>query len=252
MIRNIIDILVSIGYSGYLLFFFLAVGDRGLILIRKNIIVFGIIGAILFIVLESGLIYLTSSVFTLGYISKMGEAEYILKLSFKILAAPHISYCLVEDPTISIYWKQEMIIAPPVLTFITFTMIGVLIYLKVSMTNSSSRPTESVATVEEGRTDQSSTEVQKKTEIDRFPPLQITMSNPTFSFIFNDILTSNSTIIDLGLQESMEIPDQQQSTSIEIESDCEETIKPASSSQKRPPVGKLKAFQLAPFMIHSA
>ena len=250
MIRNIIDLLVSIGYSGYLLFFFLAVGDRGLILIRKNIIVFGIIGAILFIVLESGLIYLTSSVFTLGNISKMGEAEYILKLSFKILSAPHISYCLVEDPTISIYWKQEMVIAPPVLTFITFTMIAVLIYLKVSMTNSSSRPT--VATAEEGRTDQSSTEVKKIAEINRFPPLQITMSNPTFSFIFNDISTSNNTIIGLGFQDSIEISDQQQSTSVVIENDCEETITPASSSQKRPPVGKLKASQLAPFMIQSA
>ena len=145
-----------------------------------------------------------------------------------------------------------MIIAPPVLTFITFTMIGILIYLKVSMTNSSSRPTESVATVEEGRTDQSSTEVKKIAEINRFPPLQITMSNPTFSFIFNDISTSNNTIIGLGFQDSIEISDQQQSTSVVIENDCEETITPASSSQKRPPVGKLKASQLAPFMIQSA
>jgi len=73
------------------LFFFLPVDDRGLLVIRKNIIVFGIIGAILFIALESGLIYLKSSVFTLDNISKMEEAEYILKLSFKVLAAPHIS-----------------------------------------------------------------------------------------------------------------------------------------------------------------
>jgi hypothetical protein len=175
---------ISILYSLSLLVFFRMVGDDSnlsLIVIRKFIISIGTIGAILFIVIEADLIYLTVSIFQAGEIIKSSE-EIILKLHFKINGAPRISFCPL-DSSVYNYWTQELLIAAPVLAFITFTMIVVVVYLKVSSATSAAVSVENGYDVADY--DETTSQRQKQT------------AQPSVRTAESRIHSNNNTIIDM-------------------------------------------------------
>ena len=201
-----IILVLGVLYSSGLLIFFVAVGEQGLQVIRKYIIIFGVVTASIAIFLESGLIYLAYLILRSGGISTVGE-ETRLQLAFSIRDVPKISVCLV-DPTINIFWNQGLIIAAPVFVFITFTMLAVLVYLKVSMTDHLTRPSELVPAVESGTTTivptppnpssnfQSTAEDKMNGNSNRFLPFRISISSNNHIYNMGNVTCTNETVID--------------------------------------------------------
>ena len=201
-----IILVLGVLYSSGLLIFFVAVGEQGLQVIRKYIIIFGVVTASIAIFLESALIYLAYLILRSGGITTVGE-ETRLQLAFSIRDVPKISVCLV-DPTINIFWNQGLIIAAPVFVFITFTMLAVLVYLKVSMTDHLTRPSELVPAVESGTTTtlpsppnppssfQSTAEDQMNEISNRFLPFRISISSNNHIYNVGNVTCTNETVID--------------------------------------------------------
>ena len=139
----------SVVYSLALLLILVAMGNKVLIIVRKFIIYIGVVGAIVFISLEVAVTFLAFLIFQSGDLSSYEINSYedkepdgqvyeiqknylsILKLAFKINNIPRISFCPLVSPIYN-YWAQELLIVAPVLMFITFAMIAVLVYLKLS------------------------------------------------------------------------------------------------------------------------
>lgn len=117
-------------YLFALLVTFLALRDHGLMVVRSDIKTFAVIGANVFTFLQVCLICLAVLIIQSGDIIINGD-QTVLKLRFKIDTGTDNSYCPLDNG-INNYWNQGLLIAGPVLTFITVGMIAVLVYLKLS------------------------------------------------------------------------------------------------------------------------
>ena len=157
---------VIVFFNLVLLIILVASGGKGLAIIRKFILYIGVTASVVFISLETGVIYLTTLVFQLGDISTYERNKFtvprgekitkifvsLLKLPFNIDGVPSICYCPLGSPLYS-YWAQSLLIVSPVLMAITVTLIVGLVYFKVfNAFNLFGHQSDPAAIIEKGRT----------------------------------------------------------------------------------------------------